>query len=106
MSARDVYASTEHSLREALATLPERVRQAVLDRDLAQCQLCGTGGENRLQLHHVEFRSQGGKHVEDNLVTVCFRCHHDIHVGKQDITLIEIEPGVWAAFPGVRRRGT
>lgn len=95
----------EHTAWEHTKNIPARVRQAVLDRDGAQCQLCGTTGENRLTLHHwYSYRSHGGPHVEENLITLCFRCHADVHEGRQDITLIEVEPGVWAAFPGAPKR--
>ncbi len=61
--------------------IPYSVRMAVLERDLYQCQLCGTGGENRLQLHHVVYRSHGGSHERENLITLCFRCHMKVHDG-------------------------
>lgn len=89
-----------HRAAEDPKNIPARVRQAVLDRDNAQCQLCGDGRENVLQLHHLTYRSQGGRHLEENLVTLCFRCHEDVHHGRQAILLLEIEPGVWATFPG------
>lgn len=90
----------DHFVREDPKNLSESVRLAVLHRDNAQCQLCGTSGENRLQLHHMIYRSHGGPHLEDNLVTLCFRCHEDVHAGRQDVMLAEVEPGVWRAFPG------
>lgn len=89
----------DHFEQENPKHIPERVRQAVLDRDDNQCQLCGTGGENRLQLHHVVFRSHGGDHQSSNLVTLCFRCHDDVHAGRQAVLLVEVEPGVIRVFP-------
>ena len=88
-----------HTEREKLRDIPEQVRRAVLERDEYQCQLCGTTGDNRLQLHHVVFRSHGGRHDAENLVTVCARCHEDIHTGRQGITLVEVKPGLIRAFP-------
>lgn len=96
----------DHYDREDPKNIPEAVRQAVLHRDLAQCQLCGTSGENRLQLHHVLYRSQGGRHLEHNLVTLCFRCHGDVHAGRQDVRLVEVEPGLWRAFPAAAIRNS
>ena len=95
---------TEHLEKENPKRIPESVRLAVLHRDSYQCQLCGTSGENRLQLHHLILRSQGGKHVEENLVTLCFKCHQDVHEGRQDIMLIEVE-GVICAFPNAPQQG-
>jgi 5-methylcytosine-specific restriction endonuclease McrA len=30
-------------------------------------------------LHHIVYRSQGGGHSSDNLVTVCMKCHRKFH---------------------------
>jgi 5-methylcytosine-specific restriction endonuclease McrA len=59
------------------------VRNAVLTRDQFRCRRCGEQNTDKLTLHHVEFRSQGGAHTEDNLVTVCWQpCHALIHNKK------------------------
>jgi 5-methylcytosine-specific restriction endonuclease McrA len=92
-----------HLAQEAPKNIPAAVRQAVLDRDHDQCQLCGTGGDNRLQLHHLEYRSQGGTHAPENLITLCYKCHEDVHQRRADILLLEVSPGVWASFPGINR---
>lgn len=92
-----------HQEFEQRLQIPERVRREVLDRDNEQCQLCGTSGANRLQLHHVIYRSHGGRHDEENLVTLCWRCHADVHEGRQGVALIELAPGVLAAFPAQPR---
>lgn len=91
-----------HRAREDPTRISQHVRRAVLDRDNDQCQLCGVGGENRLQLHHIQYRSQGGTHEPANLITVCFSCHENIHRGEADLRLLEISPGVWASFPRTR----
>lgn len=86
--------------------VPAKIRQAVLERDNHQCQACGT--TNGLHLHHwSSFRSLGGVHESENLITVCFKCHGLIHSRAIDIALIEWVPGEWAAFVTgrFRRRG-
>lgn len=93
-----------HQALEAPKNIPARTRFLVLERDNYQCQLCGTGGENRLQLHHLTYRSQGGTHDPANLVTVCFVCHQQIHLGRADLVLLEVSPGDWATFPATPRR--
>jgi 5-methylcytosine-specific restriction endonuclease McrA len=95
---RGVLYGDGHFAAEDPKNIPERVRQAVLDRDNCQCQACGTSGENRLQLHHVEYRSQGGGHYEFNLVTLCFRCHNDVHEDRLYVELMEVWEGEWFAF--------
>lgn len=103
MSREPLYGA-DHFAREDPKQIPAKVRQAVLDRDGAQCQSCGRSGEGVLQLHHVIYRSQGGGHHPSNLVTLCFICHERVHRGDLDITLLEIAPGVYAAFPSVPPR--
>lgn len=75
------------------ADIPSWVRQKVLDRDNNQCVVCGTSGENRLHLHHIVYRSQGGDHSEDNLATVCHSDHDRIHAGVISIQLIQTTVG-------------
>lgn len=48
-------------------------RKKVRERDKV-CVLCGNGGA---QIHHVVFRSQGGKDSMTNLVLLCAGCHHE-----------------------------
>lgn len=52
----------------------------VLLRDDYTCQLCGT--RCNLEVHHIRFRSSGGKDSEENLVTLCHDCHCALHGGK------------------------
>lgn len=92
-------ATDRHEEWEHRKNIPKEVAYAVLERDNNQCQVCGTGGENRLQLHHWRsFRSHGGSHTQDNLVTLCFRCHEKVHLHVVDVVVIEVSPGVWQAF--------
>lgn len=92
----------KHLVVERGLDIPDRVRLAVLDRDNHQCQNCGTGGDNRLQLHHVIYRSQGGSNEQENLVTLCFRCHEGVHQGVYVFDLVEGSDGELQVFP--RRR--
>jgi len=57
----------------------ERLRGQVLRRDGWRCQSCGT--KSNLEVHHKEFRSQGGDDSEPNLITLCFACHSLVHCG-------------------------
>lgn len=52
------------------------LRRAVYERDGGACVLCGAHGAH---IHHVVFRSQGGKDAADNLVTLCGGCHERAH---------------------------
>ncbi|PYX74320.1 MAG: hypothetical protein DMG72_10425 [Acidobacteria bacterium] len=57
--------------------LYERLREQVLQRDGWKCQCCGT--RSNLEVHHKEFRSQGGDDSEENLITLCAGCHSLVH---------------------------
>ena len=56
-------------------------RAHALDRDNYTCQICGAKN-TRLEVHHIIFRSQGGSDDLDNLITLCERCHNNLHNGK------------------------
>ena len=55
----------------------ETLRQQVLCRDGWRCQICGS--RSNLEVHHQEFRSQGGDDSEENLITLCTVCHANTH---------------------------
>ena len=61
----------------------------VLNRDSYTCQYCkGKKKDNRLHVHHIIYRSNGGSDDESNLITLCKICHNDVHSNK--ITLKKI----------------
>ena len=54
----------------------------VLTRDGYTCQHCkGKSKDQRLEVHHIIFRSQQGSDEETNLVTLCKTCHDALHAG-------------------------
>jgi hypothetical protein len=54
----------------------------VLTRDGYTCQHCkGKSKEQRLEVHHIIFRSQQGSDEESNLLTLCKTCHDSLHAG-------------------------
>jgi 5-methylcytosine-specific restriction endonuclease McrA len=65
-----------------------RLRERVFQRDGYQCVRCGSGGP--LQAHHLQFRSQQGGDLYENLISLCFLCHDKLHGSKLERTkLIE-----------------
>ena len=60
--------------RETKSTsIPPSVKRAVSMRDNWKCVLCGSYfGE---PVAHVVRRSQGGRGIEENIVTLCPACH-------------------------------
>ena len=53
--------------------IPPEVKRRVLERDEC-CVLCGRRGEPNA---HFIARSQGGLGIEQNIVTLCYKCHQD-----------------------------
>jgi len=48
-------------------------RERVFDRDGRRCRMCG--GRHNLEGHHISPLGQGGTNSDDNVVTLCKRCH-------------------------------
>src|SRR5438128_363997 len=61
--------------------LDENLRIACLMRDRYQCQQCGKL-HCRLEAHHIVYREHAGKDTLTNLLTLCEKCHHQLHKGK------------------------
>lgn len=73
--------------RETKATLiPGAVKRAVRKRDGGRCVICGRAGDPHC---HVVRRSAGGMGVEQNIVTLCPRCHYAFDEG---LWIKDLEP--------------
>jgi phage terminase large subunit GpA-like protein len=66
------------------------LRREVYTRDEWQCRHCGN--RQTLDPHHVVYRSEGGENCESNLLTMCRKCHDDIHAGRLRIEVVEVLP--------------
>lgn len=66
--------------KETKATaIPWKEKETVFDRDGHKCVLCGS---NRgVPNAHVIRRSQGGRGIEQNIVTLCPECHRAFDEG-------------------------
>jgi len=58
------------------------LRRAVLLRDQHHCQVPGCNNVTWLDVHHVQLRSEGGRHTMENLICVCSVHHRAAHRGK------------------------
>lgn len=66
--------------RETKATaIPASVKRAVWFRDRGECVICSCPGEPNA---HIVRRSQGGRGIEQNIVTLCRRCHREMDEGR------------------------
>lgn len=70
-------------LKEDDIALDSELKYQVLERDNYTCRYCGAC--NNLHIHHIVYRSHGGTNDPANLITLCWRCHGDIHLGKRNL---------------------
>jgi len=64
------------------------VKAYILDRDNYTCQNCkGKSKDSRLHVHHIIFRSNNGGDEPENLITLCKKCHNDVHLFKIKLKL-------------------
>lgn len=68
-----------HKLTKA-TSIPLAVKAAVWERDLHRCVICGSS--QGAPTAHVIRRSRGGRGIEQNIVTLCARCHREFDEGK------------------------
>lgn len=67
----------------------ENTKAYVLARDGYQCQSGKSGCSEKLHIHHIVFRSQGGSDAPSNLITLCKRHHDALHNGKLTLKTIK-----------------
>ena len=85
----DAESSSDHVraiLARASQTIPPAVRRAVLRRDREKCRVPGCRHATYVDVHHIQLRSECGKHHPDNLVTLCSAHHRRIHTGRLLVT--------------------
>ena len=57
--------------------ISKKTRQLISERANDTCEWCNRAWGT--QLHHIKHRSQGGNDEPDNLMLLCFKCHHQAH---------------------------
>lgn len=55
-------------------------------RDLYTCQICGSA--DYVEGHHIMNYQYGGAASVDNIVTLCRKCHKQVHRGNIDVIKI------------------
>lgn len=70
------------SKRTKACEIKPKVRETVEERDNHRCVFCGSS-DCRGEAHIVR-RSQGGLGIEQNILTVCRRCHRKFDDGKKE----------------------
>lgn len=52
-------------------------------RDGYRCQICGS--TDHTEGHHIVDYQYKGRASADNIVTLCHKCHTEVHQGKKDV---------------------
>jgi Holliday junction resolvase RuvA-like protein len=69
----------------ATQTIPPALRRAVLLRDHGCCRVPGCKNTLYLDLHHIQLRSEGGRHELQNILSICGVHHRALHRGELSI---------------------
>lgn len=80
---------SEQELEKDPKQVPAPVRAAVIERDGSCCRVCGQYVEQPA-LHHIEYRSEGGRNEAENLITVGWMPWHDCH-----LTVVHANKRLW-----------
>lgn len=65
----------------------ENVKSYVLSRDNHICFFNTNKCSNKLEVHHIKFRSSGGSDNPNNLITLCTTCHKKVHDNKLSLNI-------------------
>lgn len=75
------YGKKPKQLQSKRRKVTSKVRKQVRHRDHGRCRLCDRHGVT--QVHHIVYRSEGGGHGLDNLISLCQSCHEKVHSNKK-----------------------
>jgi hypothetical protein len=87
------------------STITPRLRRQVLARDHHGCTAPGCRAARNLDVHHIQFRSDGGGNELSNLLTLCSGHHALLHAG-QLIVRGEAPHALEFSWRGVPERAT
>ena len=71
------------SKRSKACDIPQKVKDKVWARDDQHCIICGS--PYAMPNAHYIGRAQGGLGIEENIVTLCHKCHHDYDNGDRRV---------------------
>jgi hypothetical protein len=79
--AEEIGSLSAEQPERARTTVTPRVRRQVLARDQHRCTVPGCRSARNLDLHHIEYRQDGGSNEMGNLTIVCSAHHQSLHDG-------------------------
>lgn len=69
------------SKRSKACDISQKAKEKVWERDNHRCILCGS--KYAMPNAHFIGRAQGGLGIEQNIVTLCMKCHNDYDNGNK-----------------------
>ncbi len=81
-------------------TTPQELKDEVRKRDGHRCRWCGAA--KMLEVHHVQYLSQGGQDHEHNLLTLC-KAHHDLAHSNKTAYQKTLQLVLWVHYVEGRR---
>ena len=85
------------SQRSKACDIPKKVKDAVWERDRRRCILCGSP-EAMPNSHYVK-RSAGGLGIEENVTTMCLRCHEAFDGPRRDELMPRVRRYLQSRYP-------
>lgn len=73
-------------------------RTKIINRDGNACLRCGIEAGDDLEVHHILPISQGGTNDDENLATLCERCHEAAHSGSKTTAKTAYTEGKFQAW--------
>ena len=77
----ELLGNVEHEPEPVRKTITPRLRRQVFARDHHRCTVPGCRSGRNLDVHHLQFRSHGGRHEIHNLTVLCSAHHGLLHDG-------------------------
>lgn len=74
---KPAFAAKDREKSRAKAKLWELIKRLVRKRDGGRCVACGSRQD--VDVHHIRFRSTGGKDSTENCALLCRVCHAAVH---------------------------
>lgn len=78
---------------------PQNIKDKVLKRDEYECQVCGC--KANLHIHHMTPRQFGGEHNENNLITLCAKCHKYIETNSMEYAVNQCTKNAIRVYNGL-----
>lgn len=87
-----------------LRILWEHIKEKILKRDKWHCLRCGNDKKYNLTVHHIKPRNVGGDNSEENLITLCVKCHDWVELNLEFEPILKTRNGIINSFPFVTQR--